>query len=463
MFPVLLPSITIKTTGISIKSLLKKLRLLPIVLVGVYAVACCAQTPAPSPIYDLTPVLTQDTFWSLDKDKGLPGALNGGPFAWTTQEKTEIRGASQPMMFQGLPVVETIFRFREAKLSEVFLSLYNRGDAGNLPQKAFFNLINQTEQVLNSQTGVQGQDVGDETNSTKFRKQIKIWLSPKVSYRLETALSEVPDGQNDNLLGRPEYVNLTMFPGGLSQDDVAVHRQAGAEFIDFDKRVQHPAGGDVVITSVPMVDQGQKGYCAVCTMERILRYYGCEVNEYELAQQANSSGKGGTDPESLVKAMRAMARTVDLHLNEFRKVDSNYYLTMMDDYNTVARRLKAPEVFLQPGMNSVNDIFQQMDVDILRKWKLRTTDQEEAYFNYIQDSINKGWPLAWSVYLGWVQEKPALPPGHGGHMRVIIGYNPDTREVLYSDSWGYGHEQKRMALDDAYIISQDLYVLEPKL
>lgn len=42
-------------------------------------------------------------------------------------------------------------------------------------------------------------------------------------------------------------------------------------------------------------------------------------------------------------------------------------------------------------------------------------------------------------------------------MRVIVGYNPNTEEVLYSDSWGDRHKVKRMKVDDAYMITTSLW------
>ena len=51
--------------------------------------------------------------------------------------------------------------------------------------------------------------------------------------------------------------------------------------------------GDVLLETVPMVDQGQKGYCVVATAERVMRYYGVQVDEHELAELANSSATAG--------------------------------------------------------------------------------------------------------------------------------------------------------------------------
>ena len=78
----------------------------------------------------------------------------------------------------------------------------------------------------------------------------------------------------------------------------------------------------------------------------------------------------------------------------------------------------------------------------------------------IQRSIDEGVPLLWSVRLGIVAEKE-IPQASGGHMRIIVGYNTATNEVLYSDSWGAGHEEKRMSIDDAWTVTTGLGSLQP--
>ena len=47
-------------------------------------------------------------------------------------------------------------------------------------------------------------------------------------------------------------------------------------------------------------------------------------------------------------------------------------------------------------------------------------------------------------------------------MRLIIGYNRTTSEVIYTDTWGAGHEFKRMDLKDAMSVTTALYTIEPK-
>ena len=46
-------------------------------------------------------------------------------------------------------------------------------------------------------------------------------------------------------------------------------------------------------------------------------------------------------------------------------------------------------------------------------------------------------------------------------MRLIIGYNAKTNDIFYSDSWGAGHERKRMSAADAWTITTGLAKIEP--
>lgn len=54
---------------------------------------------------------------------------------------------------------------------------------------------------------------------------------------------------------------------------------------DFKAGVKREENGDVYISGVPMVDQGDKGYCATATVERCLKYYGIEnVDMHKIAE-----------------------------------------------------------------------------------------------------------------------------------------------------------------------------------
>jgi len=65
------------------------------------------------------------------------------------------------------------------------------------------------------------------------------------------------------------------------------------------------------------------------------------------------------------------------------------------------------------------------------------------------------------VELGIYPEDERLLQSKGGHMRLIIGYNTTTNEILFSDSWGARHALKRMPMDNACAMTTAMYYLEP--
>ena len=68
----------------------------------------------------------------------------------------------------------------------------------------------------------------------------------------------------------------------------------------------------------------------------------------------------------------------------------------------------------------------------------------------------------WALLLGRFPETPQVNMQNGGgHMRLIIGYNDQTDEIIFTDSWGAGHEFKKMKMSHAYQASLGLFVLKP--
>jgi hypothetical protein len=47
-------------------------------------------------------------------------------------------------------------------------------------------------------------------------------------------------------------------------------------------------------------------------------------------------------------------------------------------------------------------------------------------------------------------------------MRLIIGYNEEKSEIIYTDTWGAGHEHKYMPDDWAWTITQNMFYLNPR-
>jgi hypothetical protein len=220
------------------------------------------------------------------------------------------------------------------------------------------------------------------------------------------------------------------------------------------------ASGDVWIGSVPMVDQGEKGYCVVASAERVMRYYGSDVDQNELAQIANTKTEGGTSPQAMYEALKKLSQRLRVKVRDLERADARDYLKLMAEYNRAAKKSGVAPI---PEMGNVIDLgvmYRAMQGDVLKELRTRNKADLGKFVREVQGEIDKGVPLLWSVQLGLFPE-PGVPQSGGGHMRLIIGYNTKTQEILFSDSWGARHELKRMPADLAWTITTGLLTIEP--
>ena len=108
-------------------------------------------------------------------------------------------------------------------------------------------------------------------------------------------------------------------------------------------------------------------------------------------------------------------------------------------------------------------IYAAMDSETLKESKVRQAQGLESFRKNIIQYTTQGVPIVWACVVGKYPEKPDLGrEGAFGHIRLIIGYNAKTQEVLYSDSWGRGHELKRLPLGEAWTMTFGLTVLKPR-
>ncbi len=235
--------------------------------------------------------------------------------------------------------------------------------------------------------------------------------------------------------------------------------------------------GDVFVDNVPMVDQGQKGYCAAAASERVLRYYGVDVDEHEIAQAAGTTAEGGTSTLGMKNSVQAIGRRYKLGTvvtyGDFEKPVAERIEGIVKEvanYNKAAKKLKKKEIaedvyVTRSGTTTYYDpaaADAAMDPEVLKYMKTEGPQRSKftKFLKDVHDQVNKGIPLIWGVVLGTYPE-PEIPQSSGGHMRLIIGYNDKRKEILYTDSWGAGHELKRMPAEWAWTISHCVMYLKP--
>lgn len=378
--------------------------------------------------------------WSLTPD-GLDAAMavpkgvqvkKNPLFQWMTLARTRAVFTKQPYtnlrvdfkLFDGeLSADEVVVDFLNGKLNGITFSLYNRGDSEAMTTAEFqrrFQLCGKkTSAVLLVRPTPKKADPTQGLLAEGW-----IWISPRGMASLE----HNPEANQ----GSVEFLRLKLAPRAAKGAFAAAFqgRATAAKLSELPKNVTKAANGDVYIKDIPMVDQGQKGYCVVATAQRLFEYYGIPADQHQIAQVAGTDAKAGTNAVAMAEALGKIDYRFKTHFKILGMMTSDNQLVEVE-----ARKMTV-------GKNVTKDQFAKT----------------------IHRHIDEGIPLLWGLSLGkYPEDPPIAPQTSGGHMRMIIGYNDPTGHVLFSDSWGAGHELKRMTLDDAYCATQGLFVMSPTL
>ena len=424
-------------------------RLIPLLSLLVAGVASAAP---------LDPLLANPGLWAM-KQPEFEVAAKGLGFRWVSQAQDSARAAGSGLTLFGLPAVEAITRFEGDKLKELTVAIYARGDAGGMTKEAYDALVRNAVETFNRTTGVKFAVRGkDPTNAVKADGLI--WSTPQAHYLLEySATREV---KSRDVPFRAEFVRLEVTPPQKSTSLLSANiPTAGRGKFNGPQHLKRDAAsGDVVIADVPMVDQGQKGYCVVAATERVMRYYGTQVDANELAQIANSDAEGGTSYHGMFAALKKVGSRLKVRVRQVEESSVKEVLDLVKDYNRAAKKAGVPPI-ADPGQSiDVGLIYRQMQLAALKEARTKNRSDLGRFQREIQQHVEQGVPLLWSVQLGIVAE-PGIPQNAGGHMRLITGYNSKTSELIFTDSWGAGHEQKRMSMEDGWTITTGMAAIEP--
>jgi hypothetical protein len=370
-----------------------------------------------------------------------------GAFAWLSSEKRGIRAPKGSFTIGEEDIGEVIIRTKDGtNPSDITISLFNRGDDGLIRISEYEERLGEWKQLLTEK-------LGERPNSRDSRGAVEttgwMWKHDGVAWLLE--------GSKSRRENRAEFIRLRVAPlnaSGTRSSGKMVRRSS------LDDNVVKGEGGDVYIKGIPMVDQGDKGYCVVASVERVARYYGAEVDQHELAQLAQTDNSG-TSAEDMEKAFKKL--TGKIHARTLRHIDfdDRQFEKDFKSYNRIAKREGVwyderdfDDWYLDPRF-----FWMKADKEVFRDMKVEQA-QYDHFNRKIKEYIDQGIPLAWTLYLGMFKEGD-LPQSYGGHMRLIIGYNEEKEEVIYSDSWGEGHGMKKMPAGNAWCMTTGLYSMVP--
>ncbi len=404
----------------------------------------------------LDPLLLTENLWTLNQDQ-FQAATQQLPFAWTSSAKDSARAAQKQLTLFNLPVYEVVARFEANKLKQITAFYFARGDAGNLPKDQFDTLVHNCAEAVSKAAATKFIARGKDPSNAVKADGLQ-WLGPKASYLLEYSFTK--EVRSKGIVFRAEFVRLD-----ISAPEKGTHFVTGSnlnrvKFTGAAHVKRDVATGDVSITDVPMVDQGQKGYCVVASTERVMRYFGNPADANELAQVANTDAAAGTSVSAMVGALKKIATRLRVRVRELEELDVRAILSLIKDYNRAARKQHASELPDPGNAIDIGAVFKAMKFETLKEARTKNRGDVARFQREIQTHIDAGTPLLWCVQLG-LKPEPGIPQGAGGHMRLLIGYNNKTNEVFFSDSWGAGHELTRMAVDDAWTITTGVTIIEP--
>ena len=396
----------------------------------------------------LDQMFTMPTTWGMTPDD-VEGAtrlsglsLKSSPFfKWNTETKESARFSrklfsnteTDLLLFDdAVNAEEANIEFKNGRAAKVIYTLLTRGNSGeNITAAQFDAVFKATGRALGGTLGVR------PTRATVAGKSLSktegwLWTTPHTLALMEFNV--------DAPKGKVEFLRLTLSPAkaraellnlaGLGDNATTRKRDSLTSSVKRDT-----ATGDVEITGVPMRDQGQKGYCVAASCERLFRYLGVPCDMDELAQLVSADAQRGASPAVMYSSLT--------------KIDQRY--------NMRVRLLKIPDGY---GLG-----------DALKSKGELERAHKASFAKLIQENIDQGLPLLWCVQLA--VGETGVSPGAGpaapiinsgprvGHMRLITGYNPKTGGVIYTDSWGAGHERKVMTRSEAEAMTTAVFSMAP--
>ncbi len=377
------------------------------------------------------------TVWSLTPDQldaafSLPKGtdIKKNPyFQWMTTDRTRAVFMKQPYanlqvglrLFGGeIPVEEVVVDFLNDKPNGITFSLLNRGDSGEISTADFQARFKFCGKKMTEM--LQVKPTARRANPAEgLLAEGWIWVSPKGMATLE----HNPEANT----AKVEFLRLKIAPRDAKGTMAAAFqgRSSSVKLSDLPKNLTKTTNGDVFIKGLPMVDQGPKGYCVVASAQRLFEYYGIPADQHQIAQVAGTDAKVGTSTLAMAEALG--------------KIDFRF-----------KTRFKILGMATTAGLAQVNS----------REMSVGKAVSQVQFSKDVHHYIDEGIPLLWSLQLGVYPEEPSIAQqAGGGHMRMIIGYNDKTGHILFSDSWGAGHELKRMVLADAYKATTGLFTMSP--
>lgn len=411
----------------------------------------CSFIPSVWAAGDMAPDLKNGTFWKLPKAELFGKYFNGEVGSWVDQEKTQMRIAKPNIKIGDLSLGELLIHWENSAPQMMTIMMYNKGDNGAIGKSEFESRLERIKEALSFFTGVQPKEYRASRKEAVVKVNGWSWVWDQGAISLEINTSR--EGKEFEA----EFIRMKVGPteDSIARGDVS----SRASKADIKQNVKKE-GKRVVIQRIPMVDQGQKGYCVVATAARIFAYYGMDyVDQHELASLANTSANGGTSPEVMAENLKKIGTRFQIRVKVLDSMtDTRDFKNLLKAYNRAASKLKKPKIENEYDWNG---FWNNANGEVLKLARAGSPSQVNKWLNAIKPYISAGVPVLWSVQLGLVPEPMRISQTRGGHLRLIIGFDEEKKTIIFSDSWGAAHTEKEMPIEDAVTITTGRRIMQP--
>ncbi|MFA6715959.1 MAG: hypothetical protein WC082_08675 [Victivallales bacterium] len=214
---------------------------------------------------------------------------------------------------------------------------------------------------------------------------------------------------------------------------------------------------------VPGVGKEEQSYSVTDCIERLQKYYNMNINKNVLDQVADDSKLKGRF-EYIEKALKNAAVKCGFRVKEILKymplIKDVRIMELIRKYNEYAKKAGKNEINIA-DLSSYNQMIRMTDGDIMARVKVEHDPKGFKKFKAdVKETIDQGTPVLWGVMLGLL-ESPESTQKIGGQLCIIIGYNSQKNEVIYSDSLREGYEFKKISWERAWAMTSMAYALTP--
>lgn len=265
-------------------------------------------------------------------------------------------------------------------------------------RKIFTNLEKSLSSNIEDLTGDRGKSASEGTTSL-FKQRFHQYEKDGLAVQLRTA----KDFYVRVDLRRRETVRESL----LSPEHESVRKRERLKRLKGN--VKQVATGDVQVDGVPMIYQGGRAYCGITTFLMGAQYLGIQVDPATLASVAGFRyGQGG---KKMIEAYNAVAREGGMRLKRATKID-----------------IERVQASVDAGLPVL--VWRHYDKG-RNQLHMRATGRAGA-LPEPDDSDKARWPGV----------------GSPAHASVITGYNRQTNEVIFDESWGEHARGKRMRAEE---------------